>query len=269
KHEYEVKNVVKLKNSSWKKVFVSGDKLMQINGKDLRDVTPEEVAEMLAEGNPMLQVKPGEEAPPCKETLQPFSKEYTTLTFEWKMIRGEQSEVCQQEKEKEEEEEAETELEYKEEERMEEKDLLVIKMTKTSISLVRGRGCDVNSPCQGCNGSGCVFNDIVVVAESSQVTLERITIYSYMSISTDCPYRGVPGGAEPHWVPTAFSMITPNSVFVVYMKGRTVSFFGGHRTFESALHKDRFIHIVNSEAVQVGRLDGQLDEESFFFVIQK
>uniref|UniRef100_A0A8C5DC25 Uncharacterized protein n=1 Tax=Gouania willdenowi TaxID=441366 RepID=A0A8C5DC25_GOUWI len=181
KHEYEVKNVVKLKNSSWKKVFVryDGDKLMQINGKDLRDVTPEEVAEMLAEGNPMLtihkpgkkQVKPGEEAPPCKETLQPFSKEYTTLTFEWKMIRGEQSEVCQQEKEKEEEEEAETELEYKEEERMEEKDLLVIKMTKTSISLVRGRGCDVNSPCQGCNGSGCVFNDIVVVAESSQVTL--------------------------------------------------------------------------------------------------
>uniref|UniRef100_A0A8C5DFC4 Uncharacterized protein n=1 Tax=Gouania willdenowi TaxID=441366 RepID=A0A8C5DFC4_GOUWI len=193
-------------------------------------------------------------------TLQPFSKEYTTLTFEWKMIRGEQSEVCQQEKEKEEEEEAETELEYKEEERMEEKDLLVIKMTKTSISLVRGRGCDVNSPCQGCNGSGCVFNDIVVVAESSQVTLEdhhlQLHVNQYgLSLQRSCC--------------SDETMITPNSVFVVYMKGRTVSFFGGHRTFESALHKDRFIHIVNSEAVQVGRLDGQLDEESFFFVIQK
>lgn len=31
-----------------------GDKLMQINGADLQDLTPEELAQMLAEGSPML-----------------------------------------------------------------------------------------------------------------------------------------------------------------------------------------------------------------------
>lgn len=35
-----------------------GDKLMQINGADLQDLTPEELAQMLAEGSPMLVSSP-------------------------------------------------------------------------------------------------------------------------------------------------------------------------------------------------------------------
>lgn len=48
---------------------------------------------------------------------------------------------------------------------------LIVSMMKTSISVVRGRGCDTGSPCQGCHGTGCTFNDVVVVTESSTVTL--------------------------------------------------------------------------------------------------
>lgn len=50
-------------------------------------------------------------------------------------------------------------------------DLLIIQMTNTSISLLRGRGCDNDNPCEGCHGKGCAINDIVVVAQSSTVTL--------------------------------------------------------------------------------------------------
>lgn len=50
-------------------------------------------------------------------------------------------------------------------------DMLVISMARTTISVVKGRGCDLNSPCGGCHGTGCTYNDVVVVSESKEVVL--------------------------------------------------------------------------------------------------
>ncbi|XP_040897639.1 uncharacterized protein LOC121184198 isoform X1 [Toxotes jaculatrix] len=179
KHEYEVKNVVKYKNATGGKMFIRrGDKLMQINGMDLQELTPEELAQTLAEGSPMLKVhkaakiKEHNKLPSRDEEIfQPFSKESAMLSFDMEMVRekeedevgeraggedgGVEEDVCQTENE----------------ETGENGDLLIITMNKTSISVVRGRGCDTESPCQGCHGMGCNFNDVVMVAESSTVTL--------------------------------------------------------------------------------------------------
>ncbi|XP_070775922.1 uncharacterized protein [Enoplosus armatus] len=176
KHEYEVENVIKYQKASGGKPFVRrGDKLMQINGMDLQDVMPDELARALAEGNPMLTVHKAdrvkehtEQPPPTEDTLYPVSKESTILSFSMEMKREEGLEdgggredggigggICQDANE----------------ENGEGRDLLVISMMKTSISVVRGRGCDTGSTCPGCHGTGCTFNDVVVVTESSTVTL--------------------------------------------------------------------------------------------------
>ncbi|KAJ4947924.1 hypothetical protein JOQ06_009953 [Pogonophryne albipinna] len=153
KHQYEVENVMKYKKGSGEKAFVRrGDKLMQVNGMDLQDFTPEELAQTLAKDTPMLTVhKAGRKKEqtdmslPSEDTLYPVSKESTIF----------KEDVCGAENQ-----------EYGEGE-----DLLIISMKKTSISVVRGRGCDSGSPCQGCHGTGCTFNDVVMVSESSKVVL--------------------------------------------------------------------------------------------------
>ncbi|XP_039991962.1 interleukin-1 family member A [Xiphias gladius] len=178
KHQYEVENVVKYKKVAGEKMFVRrGDKLMQINGMDLQDLTPEELAQMLAEGNPMLRVhkakrveEHNEQTSRDEEILRPVSRESTILSFSMEMTREEEvdwggevgkddgateEEVCQAENE----------------DNGERNDLFIVAMKKTSISVVRGRGCDTESPCEGCHGIGCSFNDIVMVAESSTVML--------------------------------------------------------------------------------------------------
>ncbi|KAM4592839.1 uncharacterized protein PAE49_003815 isoform 2-T2 [Odontesthes bonariensis] len=178
KHHYDVENVVKYSKGSEKKKFFRGDKLMEINGVDLQDLTPEELAQMLSKGNPMLTVhkavkKRGEaeQSPAEEDTLQPVSKESTVLSFSWVMMREEESIVGPEGAE-----EATSDLEEdvcqdKNEENGEGGDLLVIQMMKTSISVVSGRGCDTGSPCQGCHSTGCTLNDVIVVAESSTVTV--------------------------------------------------------------------------------------------------
>uniref|UniRef100_A0A3Q0R7A7 Interleukin-1 beta n=1 Tax=Amphilophus citrinellus TaxID=61819 RepID=A0A3Q0R7A7_AMPCI len=170
KHQYEVENVVNYKKQAGGKPFVrKGDKLLQVNGMDLKDLTPKDLATALAEGNPMLTVhKPAKEqdctpslTPPTEDSLQPVSKESTILNFGWEMTReddSEENEVEQQGEKK--------ETEDKEEdicpEKTEENEMFIVEMTKTSISLVRGRGCDE---------MGCTLNDIIMVSESSTVTL--------------------------------------------------------------------------------------------------
>ncbi|KAM9408770.1 uncharacterized protein KZ484_001155 [Pholidichthys leucotaenia] len=172
KHQYEVENVVKYKKGKGAKMFYrKGDKLMQINGINLEDLTPEELAEMLAEGNPMLTVQQNNKTqehaePPCQpeDILHPFAMETTTIRFSWDMMRGEDSEEKEEGPEGETKETKSIEDVCKEEngEKEEEGGLLVIEMTKTNISLIAGRGCDE---------PGCSLNDIVMVAESSTVTL--------------------------------------------------------------------------------------------------
>ncbi|XP_047437248.1 interleukin-1 family member A [Mugil cephalus] len=177
KHYYEVENVVKYKKRGQEKMFVrKGDKLMQINNTDLQDLKPEELAQTLANGNAMLTVhKAGKlrnhtvHQTPDEDALQPVSRESTVLNFCWEMKREEDLEA---EPDKNETGVTEENIcEVTEEESGEGSDLLVIKMTKTSIAVVSGRGCDRVTPCQGCHNTGCTLNDVVMVAESSTVTL--------------------------------------------------------------------------------------------------
>ncbi|XP_062274386.1 uncharacterized protein LOC133979773 [Scomber scombrus] len=171
KHRYEVDNVVKDKKASGGKPFVrKGDKLMQINGKDLQDLTPEELAQTLAEGNPMLTVhkmakikEPTNQPDPAEDFLYPVSKETRVLNFNMEMMREEDQE-SDWSKEGEGREDGGIEddvCQPEDEQNGQDKHLLVISLTKTSISVVKGRGCDDGSTC----------HDVVVVAESSTVTL--------------------------------------------------------------------------------------------------
>ncbi|KAI3377495.1 hypothetical protein L3Q82_008666 [Scortum barcoo] len=178
KHQYEVENVLKYKKASGEKAFVrKGDKLMQINGLDLEDVTPEELAQTLAKGNPMLTVHKAsktkdhtDHSAPAEDTLRPFSKESTIFSFSMEMIREDELEENEVKQEGDEKVDGGTE-DGCQVENGDEGGLLVVSMTKTTISVVRGRGCDSGSPCQGCHGTGCTLNDVVVVAESSKVVL--------------------------------------------------------------------------------------------------
>ncbi|KAM3625168.1 uncharacterized protein V6R79_007919 [Siganus canaliculatus] len=182
KHQYEVKNVVKYKKGSGEKAFARrGDKLLQINDIDLQDVTPEELAQMLAEGNPKLTVhkaaRTKDEArqdSSSEETLHPVSKESTVLSFNMEMSREEELEENEVGQEKEAEEGVGIEGDACKDENVEngeEGGLLIVSMKKTSISVVRGRGCKDGCPSQECQGSQCCLDDVVVVAESSTVTL--------------------------------------------------------------------------------------------------
>ncbi|XP_034437237.1 interleukin-1 family member A [Hippoglossus hippoglossus] len=174
KHQYDVENVYK----KWigKKMFVRrGDRLMQINGVDLQDLTPEELAEILAEGNPILMVhkqrkkKKLEELPSGDDnTLYPVSKESTMLSFCMEMRREEENEVGEESEKGCPEGDA---GQGESEENGEKRDMLIVTMTQTNISIVAGRGCSSESSCQGCDGEGCNFNDVVIVSESSTVTL--------------------------------------------------------------------------------------------------
>uniref|UniRef100_A0A4W6CJV9 Interleukin-1 beta n=1 Tax=Lates calcarifer TaxID=8187 RepID=A0A4W6CJV9_LATCA len=174
KHQYAVENVVKYKNTTGEKMFARrGDELVQINNMDVQDFTPEELAKMLAEGNPMLKVhkasrmKDRNEQPSVDEdTLYPVSKESMILSFSMEMKREDENEVGEGEGDG---DIVEDVCQAGNEENAD--GLLVVAMKRTTISVVRGRGCDTESPCEGCHGIGCSFDDVVMVAESSTVTL--------------------------------------------------------------------------------------------------
>ncbi|XP_078101746.1 uncharacterized protein LOC144514661 [Sander vitreus] len=181
KHQYDVKNVMKYKQAGGGKAFVrKGDKLMQINGMDLQNLTPEELAQLLAKDNPMLTVHKAsrmkahtEQSFPAEDTLHPFSKESTILRFSMEMRRETdlENEVGQEGEVKEDVGIEEDICQAENEVNGERGDLLIVSMKKTSISVVTGRGCNSESPCNGCHGTGCTFNDVVLVAESSKVVL--------------------------------------------------------------------------------------------------
>nr|XP_046247835.1 interleukin-1 family member A [Scatophagus argus] len=230
KHQYEVENVVKIKNGSRQKTFSRGDKLRQINSIDLQDVTPEELAQILAEGNPKLTVHKVSkmkghvgQPSPAEDTLHPVSMESAVLSFSMEMRREEDLEKDEVGQEGEGSEDV---CKDEDEENGEGRDMLIVSMMKTSISVVRGRGCD--------DGTGCVLSDVVVVAESSTVMFvprgcgsfrvqkpsnvvvehvatqqylrglcsqgiiyaspnpEKITIYSYKSNTVDENFKGIP-----------------------------------------------------------------------------
>ncbi|KAM4630493.1 uncharacterized protein ACJ7VT_000192 [Polymixia lowei] len=299
KHQYEVQDVVKFKKGNAKGAFArKGDSLMLINGTDLQDLTPEEFAQVLSKGNPMLtfheasQVE-GQADQTCsdEDTLHPISKE------------GQEG------------------------------DLLIIALTNTSITVVKGRGCDSGAPCQGCAGNGCTFKDVVMVTKSTSVTLvsrgsgsfkqekqmdnisiehalsqkylrsfclqgsprvspnpENITIYYYKSDCIERTFRGTPvvlnftdsncflkcckdgervvlqvETCEKQKLKKISRKDEGTLSFVFYMKATR----DRKRKFESALCHGWFIHILDTETAAVGAMDKHGDDPSFFFIIQK
>ncbi|KAG7234633.1 hypothetical protein INR49_004158 [Caranx melampygus] len=307
KHQYEVGNVVKYKKTAGEKMFVRrGDKLLQINGMDLQLLTPEELAQMLAEGNPMLKVhkasrmkEPYEPPSPGEDTLHPVSKESMSLSFSMEMRREDEEGDGEGEGEGEEGEDGGLlEDVCKEETEVDggNKDLLVVTMKKTSVSVVRGRACNPNSPCQGCNGVGCMYNDVVMVTESSTVTLvsrgstfkktkvEQVNVSvehvaSHQYLRSLCSQKSLYASPNPDGrvflrVETCekqrLKQISKDDKctlsFVFYMKKARSS----HTTFESVLHRGWFIQILNNTQSEVGMQNpDQQDEHSFLFIIQK
>ena len=110
------------------------------------------------------------------------------MSFCWEMMQEEEeNEAGQEMEERETNAVAEDNVCEETEANAEEKDLLVIQMTNTSISLLRGRGCDTENSCEGCHGNQCAVNDIVVVAESSMVTLGE-SVHCYSPVLTPCSF---------------------------------------------------------------------------------
>lgn len=54
------------------------------------------------------------------------------------------------------------------------RDLFIVSMEKTTISVLKARGGDDDCGCPGCYEGNCFVNDVIVVAESSRVTLGKL-----------------------------------------------------------------------------------------------
>lgn len=166
KHQYEVKSVLKHQKKKGEKFFLRrGDKLRLVNDTELQDVPPGELAEILSKGSPKVTVhkalkekKPVVVDPSDEDTMVPVSKKEMTLRFSGEMIR----EGSAEEDQGEDEDDVCTEEEQRE--------YLLVSMTKTTISVVAGRSCDPKEPCHECKVK-CEYNDIVMLAERSTVTL--------------------------------------------------------------------------------------------------
>uniref|UniRef100_A0A3B3Z9Q6 Interleukin-1 n=1 Tax=Periophthalmus magnuspinnatus TaxID=409849 RepID=A0A3B3Z9Q6_9GOBI len=213
KHQYEVKSVIKNRTKPQEKFFLrTGDRLMMVNNTEIQDVPPEQLAEILTQGSPMLTVhktirkkEPVEEKPSDGDVLVPCSKEKRLLWFNQEMRRKDDQE--QNELLPKGEEEVCTE-------EVEESDLLVVSMKNTTISVMTGRSCDSTEPCPECSHKECLYDDVVMVAESSSITRGQstargkhgesrltiadylITIYYYKSDrygpSSEVKLRGMP-----------------------------------------------------------------------------
>ncbi|XP_019742564.1 uncharacterized protein LOC109526012 isoform X2 [Hippocampus comes] len=318
KHRYEVKNVVKHRNSSGgKHIIRRGDTLVQINGTDLQDLPPDQLAQAIAKGQPMLTVhKSGRKKEHFKQlcsmenVLHPISKEATVLEFSMEMVR---EEVLQQNEsglrgDKEEYGDAENNLcPAEDEEKKRESNLLVVTMTETSFSVLRGRGCDSGSDCRGCHGTGCTLNDIVIVAKSSKVTLvsrgggtfkqmmalntavEHVASHKYLrglcsqktlyvspQPDSDCFLKCAKKEervllqveAVDKKMMKSISMNDETKLcFVFYMKSDSTK----QRTFESALYRGWYMQIASSastDSVEMAKSDGHQGPQSFLFIIQ-
>ncbi|CAL8246377.1 unnamed protein product [Lota lota] len=165
-----------------------GDMLTMINGNDLANIAPEELAHLLTNGNPKLTVhqatrkkEPSEHCYPEKDALHPFKKELAVLSFSMEMRREE--ELGQGEsgigvggcgEEGEEGGRGEDGMGPVEKENGEEEGdgcgVLVVKLTNTSFSVVKGRGSHQGHPSLDCHGTGCTLNEVIMVANSSSVT---------------------------------------------------------------------------------------------------
>lgn len=64
-------------------------------------------------------------------------------------------------------------------------DLFIVSMEKTTISVLKARGGEDGCGCSGCLEGNCLVNDVIVVAESSRVTLGKFDFTH--QINRHCP----------------------------------------------------------------------------------
>lgn len=123
---------------------------------------------------------------PSEEALYPVSKEFTLLSFSMEMRKQDESEENEGEREAGVDQDVcvKEDVCKPENECGEQGDLLIVSMVKTNISVVSGRGCDHGSHCEGCHGKGCTLNDVIMVAESSTVTLGEGFFFSLQEAFT-------------------------------------------------------------------------------------
>ncbi|KAJ8273939.1 hypothetical protein GJAV_G00107200 [Gymnothorax javanicus] len=187
KNHYEVAHVVKYKRGNAAGPFLrKGDKLLKINGENLENLSPEIFAEMLTKGSPMLTVhQPSRNKCEEQKGLYPFQKERIVMQLSPVMRREEELEEERQQNRGEDgrghPNDGKEPLDGGCQSHDGELDgLLLVYMTKTSMSIVRGRGCDDGSPCHNCGGEDCRFNDVVMAAESTKLTLVSKGINNFL-----------------------------------------------------------------------------------------
>ncbi|XP_031414740.1 uncharacterized protein cltrn [Clupea harengus] len=223
KHHYEVETFLKDQKAKNGFCMRRGDTLLKINGLDLQDLSPEMFAEKLSEASPMLTVHQSSPEHPvdiqCKPgDLSPFKKEDTVLSFCLNMSRDEECHGGE-------------EVEVYDDGDQDDGFLLLVEMLDTSMSVVRGRGCEHGKTCKDCGGTDCNLDEVVMMSKKvslvskeipdflhdkvqenmaleslmthmfvnpsgNQTTLKpklaKITIYYYQSDHVDGRFKGVP-----------------------------------------------------------------------------
>ncbi|KAM7405920.1 hypothetical protein PAMP_000333 [Pampus punctatissimus] len=227
---------------------------------DLQELTPDELAQMLAEGNPMLTVQkscrmkePTEQPSSAEDFLYPFSAEATLISFSMEMRREEDQEESGGSQEGEVREDGGTEenvCQTDEEEDIKEKDLLIVSMTKTSISVFQEEGAVSDT-----KRHWMFSSNMCLPTNTSEASVRRRP--SMFLRTQTCEKQRL----------QQISKSDMNTLsFVFYMKGDRTK----QLTFESALHRGWFIHIVNTtDSVEMKTLDAQQEDPSFLFIIQK
>ncbi|KAL6461811.1 hypothetical protein MHYP_G00299560 [Metynnis hypsauchen] len=165
KHHYEVKNVLTHIRSTFVR---KGDKILMINGVNTKDLPPQEFANVLSAKSPILtihQASINKVINECLESdaMQPYRKKKITLRFRMAMVR---EECLEGEENGVDPPACEWESDYTEDNQ----ELLLVSMKKTSVAVLRGRGCDPENPCNSCGSHECNLNEVVVAAEMCKVT---------------------------------------------------------------------------------------------------
>ncbi|XP_051957785.1 uncharacterized protein LOC127626207 isoform X1 [Xyrauchen texanus] len=177
KHSYEVKNFLNYNNG----IFVrNGDTVLMLNGKDTEGLCPDEVAEILSEGSPLLTIHH-----PCKvqtectsEEIRVYKKEPTVISFSLMMVKEEDLGTGgHQETPHPEEELEDTDIK---DDCFSDEEFLLVSFGDTSFSMVVSRGSDADNPCHNCGETDCQFNEVVVMPETAEIAFNRSRIVRMM-----------------------------------------------------------------------------------------
>ncbi|RXM99889.1 Cytoplasmic tyrosine-protein kinase BMX [Acipenser ruthenus] len=174
--------------------------------------------------------------------------------------------------------------------RCEAEDLLVVSLSETSVTILRGRGHErpPGTRCSTCHSKNCNLHDAVVLSKASTLTLANMTIYHYKSDYVDGPFLGTPVvlnftksncflccdkdkdkvilkvDACHKEELRHISNDLPTWQFVFYMKANA----DNARRFESAKYRNWFLSEPLKGTVRMKPKEIE-SEQSFFFFIKK